>query len=131
MSDKDTLHIFDTSPLSASSNRRHVLSKFPLLPRYFSGEWSFVQAHLAEERTRNGAGGVIGWASEDCVEVIWPSEGRVERYAIKEKEGNTGGIVLQGNANANGGMRTIGTIGEAGNEKWELVRDSWRKFEDV
>ncbi|KAK9472171.1 WD40-repeat-containing domain protein [Dipodascopsis tothii] len=133
LSDKDTLHIFDTSPLSASSNRRHVLSKVPLLPRYFSGEWSFVQARLGDDRTGRGTlGGVIGWASEDCVVVIWPTEGKIERYAIKEKDGSTpSGIVIQGNINGNGSVRTIGTIGDAGNEKWELIRDSWRKFEDI
>ncbi|KAK9456597.1 WD40-repeat-containing domain protein [Dipodascopsis uninucleata] len=125
LSDKDTLHIFDTSPLSGSSNRRHVLSKIPLLPRYFSGEWSFVSARISDERQGRG---ILGWASEDCIAIIWTVEGILEKYVIKEKKdqraqdtGVNGGYV---------GHTGAGTT-EPTTEQWELVRDSWRGFEDI
>ncbi|KAK9381320.1 WD40-repeat-containing domain protein [Kockiozyma suomiensis] len=131
LSDKDTLHIFDTSPLSGSSNRRHILSKVPLLPRYFSGEWSFVSSRISDDRIGRG---ILGWASDDAIVIIWTVEGLLEKYIIQErKDGQrkspatlAGGATNGGNGNAK-----IGGIGDQSIEQWELVRESWRSFDDV
>lgn len=112
LSDKNTMHVFDTSASTsgaagAAGNRRHVLGKVPLLPSYFSGEWSFVSARV------HGQHGVLGWSSETSVVVVWISEARWEKYVIVEKkpvEGSGSGKDQPG---------------------CELVREAWRAFKDL
>jgi WD repeat-containing protein 45 len=109
LSDKNTLHVFDTKPISSpNSNRRHVLRKLPLMPKYFSSEWSFVSARV------NGHRGVIGWTNEDCIIVIWVTECRWEKYVIVEKE-------VSPPAASSDGPET----------HWELVREAWRGFKGL
>lgn len=113
MSDKNTLHVFDLMPLSSpmtnSTNRRHVLRKLPLMPKYFSSEWSFVSARV------NGHRGVIGWTSEMCIVVVWVTECRWEKYVIVEKE-----------------MSPSSTTSTDSHEThWELVREAWRGFKGL
>ncbi|CAN6631080.1 SVP1-like protein 2 [Trichomonascus vanleenenianus] len=105
LSDKNTLHVFDTS--SAVANRRHLLSKVPLLPSYFSSEWSFVSARVAGHR------GVVGWSAEDSIIVVWTSDKcKWEKYDIVERESSPSGNEEEREA-----------------PRWELVREAWRSFE--
>ncbi|KAK9313848.1 WD40-repeat-containing domain protein [Lipomyces starkeyi] len=129
ISDKDTLHVFDTSPLSESSNRRHILSKVPLLPRYFSGEWSFVSTRISDQRVGKG---ILGWASDDCIVIIWTSEGMLEKYAIREKKDlHTRKATKGPTSNGSTGNVTIGGLGDPSNEQWELLRESWQSFDGI
>lgn len=131
LSDKNTLHVFDTTLITAGANeqpdspssgvqtpvnssytqvpgvvnRRHVLGSWPLMPKYFSSEWSFVSCKV------EGKEGVIGWAAEDTIIVVWQGDSRWEKYLILEKEVNGGG-----------GADAI---------EWELVREAWRAFEGL
>ncbi|KAK9447629.1 WD40-repeat-containing domain protein [Limtongia smithiae] len=129
LSDKDTLHVFDTSPLSESSNRRHILSKVPLLPRYFSGEWSFVSTRISDQRIGRG---ILGWASDDAIIIIWTFEGLLEKYAIQEKPdvGTRRKSSPSGN-DSPVGPNSIGALNDGPSEQWELVRTSWRTFDDL
>lgn len=114
LSDKNTLHIYDTLPImpNASSNRRHILGKVPLMPRYFSSEWSFVSARV------NGHRGVIGWGSEDSVIIVWTSpECKWEKFVIVEQEAPNSGD----NADDDGAPEI----------RWELIREAWRGFEGL
>lgn len=110
ISDKNTLHVFDTKPISSpfspTSNRRHVLGKLPLMPKYFSSEWSFVSARVSGHR------GVLGWTSEDSIIIIWITECRWEKYVIVKKEAS------------------LSSDGGAENQ-WELVREAWRGFKGL
>uniref|UniRef100_A0A060T1X7 ARAD1C20196p n=1 Tax=Blastobotrys adeninivorans TaxID=409370 RepID=A0A060T1X7_BLAAD len=108
LSDKNTLHVFDSSPAIQSSNRRHVLSNVPLLPSYFSSEWSFASTRV------NGTRGSVGWSSEDSVVILWVSDQcRWEKYDIVEREPSPG--------DRNGPPQP----------KWELVREAWRGFDGL
>ncbi|ODV90578.1 hypothetical protein CANCADRAFT_108021 [Tortispora caseinolytica NRRL Y-17796] len=112
LSDKGTLHVYDSvmTPESVSTNRKHFLSVLPLLPSYFSSEWSFVSYRVREDGVSSR--GVLGWSSEDSVIAIFLENGRWEKYAIVKKE------LTGGNEEDN-------------NSKWELVREGWRSFEDL
>ncbi|KAK9463088.1 WD40-repeat-containing domain protein [Lipomyces oligophaga] len=123
LSDKDTLHVFDTSPISESSNRRHILSKIPLLPKYFSGEWSFVSSRVSDQRIGRGT---LGWASDDSIAIIWTAEGILEKYTIHERvepKRPTGAI--------NGTSPLPILADEQSPEGYDLERESWRSFEDI
>ncbi|KAJ6260687.1 hypothetical protein Dda_4914 [Drechslerella dactyloides] len=102
-SDKGTLHIFDVLPPSAApasdtqqrpssmgsgssepaathteSNKRFsLLGKLPLLPKYFSSEWSFAQAKV-EGTGRNS----VGWTNEDTVVVTSTQDCKWEKFVI-------------------------------------------------
>lgn len=112
LSDKNTMHVFDTSSsknagqVAAAGNRRHVLGKVPLLPSYFSGEWSFVSSRV------QGQHGVLGWSSENSVVIVWISEARWEKYVIVEKKSTEDG-------------------GAKDQPECELVREAWRAFKDL
>ncbi|KAK9477569.1 WD40-repeat-containing domain protein [Lipomyces japonicus] len=128
LSDKDTLHVFDTSPLSGSSNRRHILSKVPLLPSYFSGEWSFVSSRVSDKRIGKG---ILGWASTDCIAIIWPVEALIEKYVIREKRDLPSHKKIPSSSIKPGNNSDVGNLNETSSDQWELVRDSWRSFDDV
>ncbi|KAF3903627.1 hypothetical protein AA313_de0204984 [Arthrobotrys entomopaga] len=101
-SDKGTLHIFDVLPSSSSStaetpqrpssggseaapsgshtesNKRFsLLGKLPLLPKYFSSEWSFAQAKV-EGTGRNS----VGWTNEDTITVTSTEDCKWEKFVI-------------------------------------------------
>lgn len=125
-------------------NRRHVLSKLPLMPRYFYSEWSFVSARV------EGLAGVLGWPSDDCVIVVWTDTCKWEKYVIVEKEHthgedghHTAGSGNGGSNNSNngnhhhhhggseGGSSDDNGNGDGISDKYELVREAWRGFEGV
>ncbi|KAF8543236.1 WD40-repeat-containing domain protein [Trichophaea hybrida] len=86
-SDKHTLHIFElplharhasqssgSRPSSAMSDKHHLngenkrwslLGRLPLLPKYFSSEWSACHAEF-----EGGGSADIGWVAEDTVVVV-------------------------------------------------------------
>lgn len=113
LSDKNTLHVFDTATIS-SSNRRHLLGKVPFMPRYFSSEWSFASCRV------EGQKGVLGWSSDDSIIVVWITNCKWEKYVIVEKE-----------ENAADDSRRSASPGPLGPEQWELVREAWRGFEGL
>jgi WD40 repeat protein len=110
LSDKGTLHVFDTSSLvhaGESSNRRHVLGKLPGMPQYFRSEWSFVSAHVT------GTRGILGWSAEDAVIVVWTAERKWEKYVIVERESSV----------------SVGPNGTPEPPQWELLREAWRSLD--
>lgn len=126
LSDKSTLHVFNIATTTSSAsglmtNKKHLLGKVPLLPKYFASEWSFVSCHLSSPR-RNTHGdhpfsagrGVVGWPSEESIIVVWLKESRWEKYVIVEKE--------LGPKSATQGKMGSPEIG------FELVREAWRGF---
>lgn len=111
-SDKSTLHVFELPSLSSVSqppprpssslsshsatatpsgdNRRwSLLGKLPLLPKYFSSEWSAAQAKF-----EGGGKGDLGWVGEDSLVAIGTGgktgEARWEKFVIIEGEGGIG-----------------------------------------
>lgn len=141
---------FFTNAMQA--NRRHLLSKLPLMPRYFYSEWSFVSARV------EGQSGVLGWPSDDCVVVIWTDSCKWEKYVIVEKEqfhqnndnNNNSSINSDyhhppGSSSAssistssNGNNNTHNSNGNSSNhstsppsERYELIREAWRGFEGL
>lgn len=107
LSDKNTLHVFDTQTLS-TTNRRHLLGKVPFMPRYFSSEWSFASCRVDNQK------GILGWSSDDSVIVVWITNCKWEKYVIVEREDS----VQTG-------------LGSQQNETWELIREAWRGFEGL
>lgn len=115
LSDKNTLHVFDTATIS-SSNRRHVLGKVPFMPRYFSSEWSFASCRV------DGNKGVLGWSSDDSIIVVWITNCKWEKYVIVEKEEST----------ADDSRRSPSTSPSPHSpDSWELIREAWRGFEGL
>lgn len=108
-------------------NRRHVLSKLPLMPRYFYSEWSFVSAPV------DGQDGVIGWPSDDCVVIVWTDLCKWEKYVIVEKEHNYNGEHQNGHlsSSSHGRASSDDNHAEGTSDQYELVREAWRGFEDV
>lgn len=115
LSDKNTLHVFDTATIS-SSNRRHLLGKVPFMPRYFSSEWSFASCRV------DGYKGVLGWSSDDSIIVVWITNCKWEKYVIVAKE-----------ENPSDSPRRSPSSSPSPNtpENWELVREAWRGFEGL
>lgn len=115
LSDKSTLHVFNTVSIAASlnsggsgaTNRKHVLGRLPLMPKYFSSEWSFVSA-----RTRSSKG-VLGWSAEDSIVIVWTEECIWEKFVITEREVSSS------------------AIDSSTESKLELIREAWRGFEDL
>lgn len=118
LSDKSTLHVFDTATIS-SSNRRHMLGKFPFMPRYFSSEWSFASCRVENYK------GILGWSSDDSIIVVWITNCKWEKYVIVEKEETAAG---QG---TNGTLESTTGLSLTTPENWELVREAWRGFEGL
>ncbi|KAJ6034908.1 uncharacterized protein N7446_009665 [Penicillium canescens] len=117
-SDKSTLHIFDLShqqhitrrsqspaPASeepATSHKWGFLGRIPLLPRVFSDEYSFANAHfeMGGEATPGSPyvppigssigrpqKGLIGWCDDQTILVIGSGrDGRWEKFVIREGE---------------------------------------------
>ena len=123
-SDKSTIHIFDLPSLSPSpflpttvssdngssigqtgahgeNKKWGFLSKIPLLPKYFSSEWSFTHATF-----EGGGRGCMGWTDEDTVVLISVGE---EEQAKWEKF-----VLVDGEVQ--------GTL--------ELHREGWRRYLD-
>lgn len=113
LSDKNTMHVFDTATIS-SSNRRHLLGKVPFMPKYFSSEWSFASCRV------DGLKGVLGWSSDDSIIVVWITNCKWEKYVIVEKED------IAGNDS-----RRSASPAPNGPEQWELIREAWRGFEGL
>ncbi|KAF8460303.1 WD40-repeat-containing domain protein [Kalaharituber pfeilii] len=123
-SDKSTIHVFDLPALSQSSihasgtgvengTKTHnsaygdnkkwgFLSKIPLLPKYFSSEWSFAHATF-----EGGGRGCLGWTDEDTVILISSGE---DQQAKWEKF-----VLVDG--------EVPGTL--------ELQREGWRRYLDA
>lgn len=114
-SDKRTVHIFElggaVAPLPApgphngENKRWSLLSRLPLLPKYFSSEWS-----AAHSEFEGGGRAAIGWVAEDAVVVVSVGggkdglgEARWEKFVLVES--------------TNGG-------GE------ECLREGWRRYLD-
>ncbi|EPS37855.1 hypothetical protein H072_8491 [Dactylellina haptotyla CBS 200.50] len=114
-SDKGTLHIFDVLPGASSSteqqqqqqrpssrsseqsashtetNKRFsLLGKVPLLPKYFSSEWSFASAKV-EGTGRNS----IGWTNEDTVTVTSIEDCKWEKFVILNAPHTESGKALE------------------------------------
>lgn len=131
VSDKNTLHIYSlptkasaasTSPTArpgsagaaGGDNRRwSLLGKLPLLPKYFSSEWSAAQAVF------EGAGkAVVGWVSDDSIVVVscgtkTGGEPRWEKFVLVESMGGAGGQGVPGGAPG-----------------IECLREGWRRYLD-
>ncbi|KAF5101047.1 hypothetical protein D0Z00_001047 [Geotrichum galactomycetum] len=118
LSDKNTLHVFDTATIS-SSNRRHMLGKIPFMPRYFSSEWSFASCRVDNYK------GILGWSSDDSIIVVWITNCKWEKYVIVEKEDTA--VAGQ----STGGSLDASTLSLSAPENWELVREAWRGFEGL
>ncbi|TGZ78245.1 WD40 repeat-like protein [Ascodesmis nigricans] len=132
VSDKNTLHIYSlptraaaaaaaagsgghrpSSPGAATGDNRKwsLLGKLPLLPKYFSSEWSAAQAVF------EGAGkAIVGWPSDDSIVVIscGTKHGGAPRW---EKF-----VLIEG---LNGGQG-----GQGGAPGIECVREGWRRYLD-
>jgi WD40 repeat protein len=117
LSDKNTLHVFDTATIS-SSNRRHVLGKIPFMPRYFSSEWSFASCRVDNYK------GILGWSSDDSIIVVWITNCKWEKYVIVEKEDTA--VAGQGTT-----LDATTGLSLSAPENWELVREAWRGFEGL
>lgn len=115
LSDKNTLHVFDTATIS-SSNRRHLLGRVPFMPRYFSSEWSFASCRV------EGFKGVLGWSSDDSIIVVWITNCKWEKYVIVEKEESP----LEESKRSPSSSPSPSTP-----DNWELVREAWRGFEGL
>lgn len=117
-SDKNTLHIYElptvapraahstgSRPSSAVSsshsiggdNRRwSLLGKLPLLPKYFSSEWSAAQAEFT-----GGGTATVGWVAEDAVVVVstgtkdGDGEPRWEKFVLVEGVSGVGMECIQ------------------------------------
>ncbi|ANB13019.1 Hsv2p [Sugiyamaella lignohabitans] len=138
LSDKNTLHVFDTTLIStpnpslstsaatngmgggqssstpiSAPNRRHVLGKLPLMPRYFSSEWSFASARI--EGQQHSGPGILGWSSDESVVVIWIRETKWEKYVIVERDYSS----------------SVTDRNSTPETQWELVREAWRGFEGI
>ncbi|ESX03633.1 SVP1-like protein 2 [Ogataea parapolymorpha DL-1] len=105
LSDKNTLHVYnltaaDPQPESAMANRLHLLSAVPLMPTYFRSVWSFVSYHIDTKDDAVNDCGVLGWADNESIVVLWKKKGIWEKYVLVE------------------------------NDKWTLVREGWRRFEE-
>lgn len=103
---------------AVTSNRRHLLSKLPLMPRYFYSEWSFVSARV------DGQAGVLGWAKDDSVVVIWTDSCKWEKYVIVEKE-------VASQQQPQNGYSDGHAQNDSNHERFELVREAWRGFEGI
>ena len=125
-SDKRTLHIYElpthgrhpsqtnnsrpssamsNGPVSGENKRWSLLGKLPLLPKYFSSEWS-----AAHSEFEGGGTAAVGWVAEDAVVVVSVGGGkdglgepRWEKFVLVES--------------MNGG-------GE------ECLREGWRRYLD-
>lgn len=102
------------------TNRRHLLGRIPLLPRYFYSEWSFASARV------DGGRGVLGWPSDDAVVVVWIDSCKWEKYVIVEREA-TG--ATDHNREHNNSSPVNGH--DSASDKYELVREGWRGFEGL
>ncbi|KAH3666946.1 hypothetical protein OGAPHI_003396 [Ogataea philodendri] len=105
LSDKNTLHVFNltataTQPDISMPNRMHFLGGLPLMPTYFKSIWSFVSYHIDTKDDLVNDTGVLGWADNESIVVLWKFKGIWEKYVLVE------------------------------NEKWGLVREGWRRFEE-
>lgn len=136
LSDKNTLHIYDLSFVNeiqnASTdfsnfqkshpyNRHHVLGTLPLpipVPNYFKSVWSFCSINTNKFHTDNSEVdssvndvGVIGWASNDSVIIVWKNKKLWEKYVIVERKANKN------------------PEDPNSSSAWNLVRFSWKRLD--
>ena len=107
-SDKSTIHIFDLpcrrfpittavgANLAVGENKKWgFLSQIPLLPKYFSSEWSFAHATF-----EGGGRGCLGWTDEDTVVLVSAGEddkAKWEKFVLVDGEvQNTLALVREG-----------------------------------
>lgn len=139
LSDKNTLHVFNIGTTNETSvsdhlddevslrktptNRQHILSKLQLpisIPNYFQSTWSFCSVNMNKYHTDVNENkdmstdlGIIGWAGNSNIIIIWKEKKIWENYAIVEK------VVSATDAK----KRDI--------TEYELVRSSWKSLDDA
>lgn len=112
-SDKNTLHIYElpshgrhapqppgswpsssmsSGPVNGENKRWSLLGKLPLVPKYFSSEWSAAHAEF-----EGGGAAIAGWVGEDAVVVVsigggktGHGEPRWEKFVLVESMGGAG-----------------------------------------
>lgn len=135
LSDKNTLHVFNISSSvdpsladgfkdgdqqhEAPTNRQHLLRRILLpipIPNYFKSTWSFCSVNTNQYHTdidgtpeNSHDVGVIGWAGNTSLVIIWKQKKIWERYVI----------VDSASGNESGGPA----------HKYEIVRYSWKSLE--
>ncbi|CCK67851.1 phosphatidylinositol-3,5-bisphosphate binding protein HSV2 KNAG_0A01620 [Huiozyma naganishii CBS 8797] len=117
VSNKQTLHIYQLGGGSngqQEANRRHAFQGLVPQFKYLQSKWSMCSSHLynptlhMQERYDRSDRCSVGWCNEnnDTVVLVWHNLGIYERYVIM-KEPNP-------------------TKGKEYEEKWQIVRESWR-----
>ncbi|KAH3685336.1 hypothetical protein WICPIJ_003688 [Wickerhamomyces pijperi] len=137
MSDKQTLHVFNVSSNTAQQNKHHLLKNLPvpLKPDYFNSVWSFASTHLDQSHDVDVTGnnnkgksditeGVLGWADENNMVILWRSRAKWEIYEIVEKEASSSHSVTTSDHSDNNGSAS------AGSKNYEIIRKGWRSFND-
>lgn len=144
LSDKNTLHVYNVSPLNTSLgatsdfathnetypvNRLHLLGNiaFPIpIPKYFKSTWSFCSVNTnkyhpggSDNDTINDMG-IIGWSGNDSIIIVWQNKKIWEKYVIVEKRNKSPGDV-------NDGLNTS----HQGSSNWELVRFNWKNLDNL
>lgn len=108
------------------TNRRHLLGRIPLLPRYFYSEWSFASARV------DGFRGVLGWPSDDAVVVVWIDACKWEKYVIVEREAaNNVSSPTSDHHHRDSNNSSPVNGHDSSSDKYELVREAWRGFEGL
>jgi hypothetical protein len=77
--------------IGGDNRRWSLLGKLPLLPKYFSSEWSAAQAEF-----EGGGSATVGWVAEDALIVVSTGgrggggEPRWEKFVLVEGMGGVG-----------------------------------------
>jgi len=101
ISDKSTLHVFDLTSAAnevnqngstgGESNKRFsFLGKVPLLPKYFSSQWSFTHTRF-EGQGRS----TLGWVTDDSIVVASPTDCRWEKFVLLDSSSVEGGKTIE------------------------------------
>lgn len=145
LSDKNTLHVFNVSPITSTSgdtndyttrnenapvNRQHLLRNLPIpipIPNYFKSTWSFCSVNTNKYHSENTDVGMmndvgfIGWSGNDSIIIVWQNKRIWERYIIVEKHDKST------SKDTSVGLNSI----QSGSSNWELVRFSWKGLDDL
>jgi WD40 repeat protein len=113
LSDKQTLHVYNTSGSQQQVNKHHMLKNLPvpLKPNYFNSTWSFCSIHLKDDDNDHISDdrGVLGWSGENSIIILWKGRAKWEKYNIQEKT----------------------SMNDDPTKRFVIVKDSWRSFNDL